>query len=69
MHLFIATDAIETSSQHLDKNEHITLMKVPVETAVDMVMDGRITANSTAHLILKVAELQRREQLQKRGKL
>ena len=54
MHLFMAKDCIQTGSQHLDENEHLTVMKVKVEEAVNMVMDGRIMANSAAHLILKV---------------
>ena len=32
-------------------------MTVPLSTAVDMVMDGRINANTAAHLILKVEKL------------
>lgn len=40
--------------QDPDDNEHLDLLKVPFETAVDMVMAGRINANSTAHLVLKV---------------
>lgn len=64
MHLFIATGCVRTSPQHLDDNEHLELLKVPIKSAVDMVMDGTINANSTAHLILKVSELQRRGLLQ-----
>ena len=54
MHLFLAKDCIQTGSQHLDENEHLTVMKVKLEEAVNMVMDGQIKANSAAHLILKV---------------
>ena len=57
MHLFLATNAVPTASQHLDPNEHVEVMKVTLRDAVAMVMDGRITANSTAHLILKVARI------------
>lgn len=59
MHLFLATGAVKTSSQHLDANEHISVMKVKLEDAVKMVMDGKINANITAHLILKVARIVR----------
>ena len=59
MHLFLAKDCKKTSSQHLDKNEHLEVMKVSLETAVEMVMDGIIKANSTAHLILKAARMMR----------
>lgn len=37
-------------------------MKVPFETAVDMVMNGATNANSYANAILKVAELRRNQQ-------
>ena len=59
MHLFLATNAVSTSSQHLDPNEHVEVMKVSLEAAVEMVMGGIINANSTAHLILKVARMNR----------
>ena len=54
MHLFLARDCVKVADQKLDENEHLDLLKVPFETAVDMVMAGRINANSTAHLVLKV---------------
>lgn len=57
MYLFLARDCVKTGSQHLDANEHLEMMKVPLKTAVDMVMSGEINANSTAHLILKVARM------------
>lgn len=57
MHLFLAKGAVKISDQNLDANEHLSVMKVPLKEAVDMVMDGRVTANSTAHLILKVARI------------
>lgn len=60
MHLYLVQNCVKVSSQHLDINEHMTVTAVPLSTAVSMIMDGRINANSTAHAILKVAELQRR---------
>lgn len=57
MHLFLATDCRQEGDQHLDPNEHIDVMAVSLETAVEMVMSGIINANSTAHLILKVAQM------------
>ena len=57
MHLFLARNAVPTASQQLDPNEHLDLMKVSLEAAVEMIMGGIIKANSTAHLILKVARL------------
>lgn len=57
MHLFLARNAVPTAAQHLDPNEHLDVMKVILEAAVEMVMGGIINANSTAHLILKVARI------------
>ena len=57
MHLFLAKDCVQTCGQHLDANEHLTVTEVYLDTAVGMVMNGSINANSTAHLILKVARM------------
>lgn len=57
MHLFLAKDCVQTCGQHLDANEHLTVTEVYLNTAVGMVMNGSINANSTAHLILKVARM------------
>ena len=57
MHLFLAKDCVQTNRQHLDANEHLTVTEVYLDTAVGMVMNGTINANSTAHLILKVARM------------
>ena len=63
MHLFLARDCVKVAKQHLDENEHLTVMRVKLEEAVNMVMDGRINANSTAHLILRAARLLEKEQV------
>ena len=55
MHLFLAKDCLKVGEQHLDQYERINLIKVPLKKAVDMVMSGEINANSSAHLILRVA--------------
>ena len=39
------------------KREHLEVLKVPLAEAVEMVMRGEINANSSAHLILKVARM------------
>jgi len=57
MHLFMARDCRKVSEQHLDENEHLEVLKVPLAEAVEMVMRGEINANSSAHLILKVDRL------------
>lgn len=55
MHLFLAKNCIKQGEQQLDRFERISLQKVSLQKAVEMVMSGEINANSTAHLILKVA--------------
>ena len=57
MHLFLAKECVKTSSQNLDINEIIDVKVIDLKTAVEMVMNGTIKANSTAHLILKVDKL------------
>lgn len=57
MHLFLAKSCVKTDIQHLDANEHLDLMGVSLEEAIEMVMSGVIRGNSTAHLILKVARI------------
>lgn len=57
MHLFLAKNVVKAGEQHLDPNEHLDVMKVSLEAAVEMVMGGIINANSTSHLILKVARI------------
>ncbi len=53
----MARDCRKVSEQHLDENEHLGVLKVPLAEAVEMVMRGEINANSSAHLILKVARM------------
>ena len=57
IHLFLAENCVKKSEQKLDDTESIELIKIPFNNAIDMVMDGEIVSNSTAHLILKVARL------------
>ena len=57
MHLFLAENCVKVAEQKLDENEHLSVMAVPFRTAADMVMDGRINANTAAHLILKVEKI------------
>ncbi len=57
MYLFLAEDCVKVADQKLDANEHLSVMAVPLQTAVDMVMDGRINANTVAHLILKTERI------------
>lgn len=55
MHLFVARDCRKAREQHLDENESIDVMSVPFDEAVEMVMSGKINANSSAHALLKVS--------------
>jgi 8-oxo-dGTP pyrophosphatase MutT (NUDIX family) len=57
MHLFLATGCERTSTQHLDRGEVMDVFEVSLEEAVDMVMDGRIRCNSSAHAILMTARI------------
>ena len=57
MHLFLAKECKCISEQNLDENEYLDVISVSLKDAVQMVMDGKINANSSAHLILKVNRL------------
>ncbi len=57
MHLFLAKNAVKVAGQSLDENEHLDVIKVSLDEAVNMVMDGKINANSTAHIILKTEKM------------
>lgn len=57
MHIFLARDCVKVSEQHLDKTEHLDLIIVPLEKAVDMVMKNEIRCNSSAHGILRAARI------------
>ena len=57
MHIFLARDCVKVSEQHLDKTEHMDLIIVPLEKAVNMVMNNEIRCNSSAHGILRAARI------------
>ena len=57
MHLFLATNCRRVAGQHLDATEILTVEAVPLEKAVDMVMDNEICCNSSANGILRTARL------------
>ncbi len=54
MHLFLANNCVKVAEQHLDENEHLDVVEISLKKAIDMVMEGGIIANSSAHLTLKV---------------
>ena len=61
MHIFFARDCRKVSGQSLDETEELTVLPVPLEQAVEMVMTNEICCNSSAHGILRVARMLERE--------
>lgn len=56
IHLFAARGLKETS-QHLDEGEYLDVEKIPLDTAVEMVMNGEISDSKTVALVLKINNL------------
>ncbi len=52
IHMYIATDLIQ-GEQHLDDDEFVNALKMPLSKAVDMVMNGEIKDSKTQTIILK----------------
>ena len=59
IHIFLAT-GLHQSRQHLDEDEFLTVRRIPVEKAVQMVLDGEIPDAKTQLGILKYDNLRRR---------
>ena len=57
--IFLAT-GLHQSRQHLDEDEFLTVRRIPVEKAVQMVLDGEIPDAKTQLGILKYDTLRRR---------
>ena len=55
MHIYFAQHCRKVSEQHLDATEELDVLVVPLEKAVDMVMNNTICCNSSAYGILWVA--------------
>lgn len=55
MHLYFADHCRKVSQQKLDETEDLEVLVVPLKQAVDMVMNGEICCNSSAHGILWAA--------------
>lgn len=55
IHLFLARNCREVTEQHLDRTEEITVIRMQLKEAVEMVMDNRICCSCTAQGVLKVA--------------
>ncbi len=52
IHMYIATDLTQ-GEQHLDYDEFVNTLKMPLSKAVDMVMNGEIKDSKTQTVILK----------------
>lgn len=58
MHLFWAKGCKFTADQNLEESEGtIEVMTITIDEAIELVMNGSIKPNSSAHAILKVARL------------
>lgn len=57
MHLFLATNCRKIDEQQLDITEQIEVLIVPFEEAIQMVMDNKISSNSSASALLRAARL------------
>ena len=52
IYMYIATDLVQ-GEQHLDEDEFVNAIKIPLEKAVEMVMNGEIRDSKTQTMILK----------------
>jgi ADP-ribose pyrophosphatase len=50
--MYIATELTQ-GEQHLDEDEFVNAVKIPLSKAVDMVMSGEIRDSKTQTMILK----------------
>ncbi len=57
IHLYIGKDLTE-GAQHLDEDEFINIVKMPLEKAVEMVMNGAIKDSKTQIVLLKAWKMQ-----------
>lgn len=57
MHIYFAQNCRKVSEQKLDATEELDVLVMPLEEAVEMVMQNQICCNSSAHGILRAARL------------
>lgn len=55
IHMYIAT-GLSQGEQHLDDDEFVNAIKIPLDEAIDMVMTGKIMDAKTQLIILKAAK-------------
>lgn len=53
IYMWAATD-LQTTKQHLDQDEFLSVYKIPLKQAVEMVMNGEICDSKTAVALLKL---------------
>ncbi len=61
IHMYIATGLTE-GEQHLDEDEFVNTVTMPLSQAVEMVMNGEIKDSKTQTVILKAERLMRRKE-------
>ena len=59
IHLYVGWQLKETD-MHPDEDEFLEVERIPLNKAVDMVINGEIPDGKTQALIMRVAEMQRR---------
>lgn len=57
MHIYLAKNCRKVSEQKLDATEELDVVIMPLEKAVEMVMNNEICCNSSANGILKTARI------------
>ena len=60
IYLYVAR-GLSFTQQHLDDDEYLETEKIPLDKAVEMVMNGEIPDGKTQALVLRTAEIIRRE--------
>ena len=59
IHLYVAWNLTETQAKP-DEDEYLEVVKIPLEKAIDMVMNNEIPDGKTQILILRIAEMKRK---------
>ena len=56
IHMYLATD-LEFGEQNPDEDEFLEVYKIPLEKAVEMVMNGELRDSKTQTMVLKINQL------------
>ncbi len=57
IYMYLATDLEESGEQQLDRDEFLNVEKIPLDTLVDMTLEGKIRDAKTQAAVLKVHAL------------